>query len=221
MNILETLKTYLAHPYAQYVIIAVALIGGLIVACNGKKLLNFFKFLICAGAGFWAGLTYLAPVVLPYVVNYLGSAAQYGAYIVGGVVALVAALLCKLLYPLAFAGAIAYGAYTALLLPEVVALVMAKVPAAAVVLQNPTYVLVAVAVVFVLALILRGLIEMLGTAVAGGYAFAYGLEKLIVTILALAGQVYVSVFTPVTVLLVTGVIALIGFIKQVKNRHRF
>ena len=87
MNILDTLKTYLAHPYAQYVIIAVALIGGLIVACNGKKLLNFFKFLICAGAGFWAGLTYLAPVVLPYVVNYLGSAAQYGAYIVGGVVA--------------------------------------------------------------------------------------------------------------------------------------
>ena len=221
MNILETLKTYLAHPYAQYVIIAVALIGGLIVACNGKKLLNFFKFLICAGAGFWAGLTYLAPVVLPYVVNYLGSAAQYGAYIVGGVVALVAALLCKLLYPLAFAGAIAYGAYTALLLPEVVAVILAKVPAAAVVLQNPTYVLVAVAVVFVLALILRGLIEMLGTAVAGGYAFAYGLEKLIVTILALAGQVYVSVFTPVTVLLVTGVIALIGFIKQVKNRHRF
>jgi hypothetical protein len=62
---------------------------------------------------------------------------------------------------------------------------------------------------------------MLGTAVAGGYAFAYGLEQLILTVLALTGKVYVAVFTPVTVLLVTGVIALIGFVKQVKNRHRF
>ncbi len=221
MNILETLKGYLAHPYAQYVLIAVALIGGLIVACNGKKLLNFFKFLICAGAGFYAGLTYLAPVVLPYVEGYLGNYAVYGGYIVGAVVALVAALLCKILYPIAFAGALAFVGYKALLLPQVAQLLTAKVPQAAVLYQDATYVLVAVAVVFVLALILRGLIEMLGTAVAGGYAFAWGLEQLILTVLALTGKVYVSVFTPVTVLLVTGVIALIGFVKQVKNRHRF
>ena len=216
MNILETLKGYLAHPYAQYVLIAVALIGGLIVACNGKKLLNFFKFLICAGAGFYAGLTYLAPLVLPYVAGYLGGAAQYGGYIVGGVVALVAALLCKVLYPLAFAGALGYGAYLVLTLPAV-----AQLPQLAVLYTNPAYVIVAAVVVGVLALIFRGLIEMLGTAVVGGYAFTYGLEKLIVTVLALTGKVYVSVFTPVTVALVTGVIALIGFVKQVKNRHRF
>lgn len=217
MNIVDTLKTYVETlqtyvaqiPYAEFIVPVVVAVLAIIVANNGKKLINFFKFLICAAAGFAAGYV----VVYPYVAAYLTSV-PYAQLIVAAVLALVAALLCKILYPIAFAAAFGYVAYLAI--PTLVA----SVPAIAVVGQ---YQLVAAIVVAVLALILRGLIEMLGTAVLGGYGFYWALDSLLVAITAKfalgtgAGYELGTGAMAFVVLL----IALIGFIKQVKNRHRF
>ncbi len=209
-NILETLNTYVAKiPYAEFIVPVVVAVLALIVACNGKKLLNFFKFLICAGAGFVAGYV----VVYPYVASYLTSV-PYAQIIVGAVLALVAALLCKILYPIAFAVAFGYVAYLAI--PTLVA----SVPALAVVGQ---YKLVAAIVVAVVALLLRGLLEMLGTAAVGAYGFYWALDSLLIAITAKfalgeGAGLQLGVGSMALVLLLVG---LIGFIKQVKNRHRF
>ena len=196
-------------PYNEFVVPVVVAVLALIVACSGKKILNALKFLVCAGAAFVAGYQYLYPVVEKYLAQV---SIPEPRLILAGVLALVAAILCKILYPIAFAGACGYAAYALLPLAAV------KVPQLAVVTEH---ILIVAIVVGVIALIFRGLIEMLGTAVAGGYAFTLSLESLLLAILAVADKVYENAFTLVTVLLITAVIALIGFVKQVKNRHRF
>ena len=214
-------------PYNEFVVPVVLAVLGLIVACNGKKLLNALKFIVCAGAGLVAGymvatLETVAPVLastlapvtekVAPVLASTGLQLDATGVVVGAVLAVVAAILCKILYPIAFAGACGYAAYT------VLPIVAAKVPQLAVVTEN---ILIVAIVVGVVALIFRGLIEMLGTAAAGGYVFTTAVESLLLAILALTGKVYANAFTPITVLLITAVIALIGFVKQVKNRHRF
>ena len=163
MNILDKFNEYLAMiPFAEKIpysaiILPVVLAGVCIIfAFHGKRLLNLLKFLICAGAGYYVG----AHILYAYVGAYL---APYGitALIVGIVLAVILLLLSKFAYAIVFAAAFGYAAYK--LIPM---FVVAHVPA----LANPIYLIVAAAAVAVVALIFRGLLETVLTAVGGAAA---------------------------------------------------
>ncbi len=231
MNILETFNKYLAmipyadkipQPYTTLVLSVLVAVVCVIFAFHGKRLLNLLKFLVCAGAGYYVG----AHMLYGYIAAYV---APHGitALIVGIVLAVVLLLLSKFAYAIVFAGALGYAAY--LLIPMYV---VAKVPA----LANPVYLIVAAVAVAVVALIFRGLLETVLTAVGGAAGFTCGLYNAAVAVTGLLGlgangtglQLNNSMpvvgpltFEVVVILVVTIIIAFFGFIKQVKNRHRY
>lgn len=208
-------------PYSAIVLPLIIAVVGVIFAYNGKRLLNLLKFLVCAGAGYYVGANilygYIAAFVAPHGVTPL---------IVGIVLAVVLLLLSKFAYAIVFAAAFGYAAYT--LIPMYV---VASVPA----LANPIYLIVAAVAVGVVALIFRGLLETVLTAAFGGAGFALGLYTAIVRVTAMFGlgngvglrinytDAVLSTLTFETVVLVVVilVVAFFGFIKQVKNRHRY
>jgi hypothetical protein len=226
MNILEFFNGLLVKiPYAQMIpfsaivlplIIAVV---GVIFAYNGKRLLNLLKFLVCAGAGYYVGANilygYIAAFVAPHGVTPL---------IVGIVLAVILLLLSKFAYAIVFAAAFGYAAYT--LIPMYV---VASVPA----LANPIYHIIAAVAVGIVSLIFRGLLETVLTAVLGGASFVLGIYSAVVAVIAMLGLgngTGLDAVTPVlgtlsfeavVILVVTIIIAFFGFIKQVKNRHRY
>jgi hypothetical protein len=226
MNILEFFNGLLVKiPYAQMIpfsaivlplIIAVV---GVIFAYNGKRLLNLLKFLVCAGAGYYVGANilygYIAAFVAPHGVTPL---------IVGIVLAVILLLLSKFAYAIVFAAAFGYAAYT--IIPMYV---VASVPA----LANPIYHIIAAVAVGIVSLIFRGLLETVLTAVLGGASFVLGIYSAVVAVIAMLGLgngTGLDAVTPVlgtlsfeavVVLVVTIIIAFFGFIKQVKNRHRY
>ena len=208
-------------PYSAIVLPLIIAVVGVIFAYNGKRLLNLLKFLVCAGAGYYVG----AHILYGYIAAYV---APHGVtpLIVGIALAVVLLLLSKFAYAIVFAGAFGYAAY--LLIPMYV---VAKVPA----LANPIYLIVAAVAAGVVALIFRGLLETVLTAAFGGAGFALGLYTAIVNVTAMFGlgngvglrinytNPVLSTLTFETVVLVVVilVVAFFGFIKQVKNRHRY
>lgn len=229
MNILEFFNGLLAKiPYAQMIPYSAILLPLIVaVVCvifsfHGKRLLNLLKFLVCAGAGYYVGSTILY--------GYIGAfVASYGVtnIIVGIALAVVLLLISKFAYAIVFAGALGYAAY--LLIPMYV---VAKVPA----LANPIYLIVAAVAVGVVALIFRGLLETVITAVGGAAGFTCGLYTAAVAVTGLLGLgangtglrlnntmpvVGPLTFEVVVIVVVTLIVAFFGFIKQVKNRHRY
>lgn len=229
MNILDKFNEYLAMipfaekiPYSAIILPVVLAVVCIIFAFYGKRLLNLLKFLICAGAGYYVG----AHILYAYVGAYL---APYGitALIVGIVLAVILLLLSKFAYAIVFAAAFGYAAYK--LIPM---FVVAHVPA----LANPIYLIVAAAAVAVVALIFRGLLETVLTAVGGAAGFTLGIYSAVVAVTGLLGLganglglrlnnelavVGTLNFETVVILVVTIIIAFFGFIKQVKNRHMY
>ncbi len=226
MNILEFFNGLLVKipyaqmiPYSAIVLPLIIAVVGVIFAYNGKRLLNLLKFLVCAGAGYYVGANilygYIAPFVAPHGVTDL---------IVGIVLAVILLLLSKFAYAIVFAAAFGYAAYT--LIPMYV---VASVPA----LANPIYLIVAAVAVGIVSLIFRGLLETVLTAVLGGASFVLGIYSAVVAVIAMLGLgngTGLDAVTPVlgtlsfeavVILVVTIIIAFFGFIKQVKNRHRY
>ena len=209
-------------PYSAIVLPLIIAVVGVIFAYNGKRLLNLLKFLVCAGAGYYVGAHilygYIAAFVAPHGVTPL---------IVGIALAVVLLLLSKFAYAIVFAAAFGYVAYK-FIIPM---FVVAHVPA----LANPIYLIVAAVAVGVVALIFRDLLETVLTAAFGGAGFALGLYTVIVRVTAMFGlgngvglrinytNPVLSTLTFETVVLVVVilVVAFFGFIKQVKNRHRY
>ena len=190
----------------------------LVFALTGRKLLNVLKFLVCAGAGYYLG----AKLVFPLIAGFVGSMGVTDV-IVGVVLAVVCALLGKVAYAVVFAGI--FGFASLMLLPTYV-----------VALQNPVYSIAAAVAVTVLVLLFRGFVETLSTSVLGGLGFGTGLYTAIVAITALLGLgdhgtgikishdlLLVGSLSAETVVIlaVATIVALIGFVKQTKNRHRF
>jgi hypothetical protein len=226
MNILEFFNGLLVKipyaqtiPYSAIVLPLIIAVVGVIFAYNGKRLLNLLKFLVCAGAGYYVGANilygYIAAFVAPHGVTPL---------IVGIVLAVILLLLSKFAYAIVFAAAFGYAAYT--LIPMYV---VASVPA----LANPIYHIIAAVAVGIVSLIFRGLLETVLTAVLGGASFVLGIYSAIVAVIAMLGLgngAGLDAVTPVlgtlsfeavVILVVTIIIAFFGFIKQVKNRHRY
>ena len=226
MNILEFFNGLLVKipyaqmiPYSAIVLPLIIAVVGVIFAYNGKRLLNLLKFLVCAGAGYYVGANilygYIAAFVAPHGVTPL---------IVGIVLAVILLLLSKFAYAIVFAAAFGYAAYT--IIPMYV---VASVPA----LANPIYHIIAAVAVGIVSLIFRGLLETVLTAVLGGASFVLGIYSAVVAVIAMLGLgngTGLDAVTPVlgtlsfeavVILVVTIIIAFFGFIKQVKNRHRY
>ena len=217
-------------PFAAILVPAVVAIVSIIFANYGKRLLNILKFVVCAGAGYYLG----AVVLWKYVGAFLGG---YGIpnIALGVVLALIVAVIGKYAYALVFAGVLGYGAYAVLTNASVVGFAST--------ILNPTlvataskYALVVAVAVGVLALFFRSFLETLITALLGGAGFSVGLYTAIVAItdalnlgangtgIKLDGTT--DVLGPLSfeavVLVVVGLLVFLGgFLKQVKNRHRF
>ncbi len=186
-------------PYMAYILLAV----GLIVALFGKKLLPIAKFLGFFLIGFGAGVLYLSPVV--------DKVWAIPSWIVGLVIGVIAAVFCKIFYYLLVALVSGYAmysvCYTAGVLPAVTKFTEG----------NLLYSLIAAAVVILIVLLLLKWVEMLGTAFLGGYLFTVSLN----TAVNFMGLDFIQNFKTIVFWVIVGIVALVGFIVQVKTRKRY
>jgi hypothetical protein len=237
MNIIDFVNGLIAQipyvemiPYAAIVVPAVVAIISIVLAHFGKRLLNILKFAACAGAGYYLG----SVVLWTYVGEFLGA---YGIsnIVLGVVLAVIVALVGNFAYPFVFAGAVGYGVYLLLadyaiiLDPISCAIELDLLPLH----ENALWIAIGIGV---LALLFRGFFETVITAVGGGACFSVGIYTAIVALtdalnLGANGTgfkfdgntpVLATLTFEMVVLVVVGVLACLGgFVKQVKNRHRF
>ena len=200
-NVLDWVKGLL-NPVWAYRFYAFMLLA-VILAFFGKRMYGFLKFIAGFFAGFCVGVDVLAPMI-PFI-------NEAWAWIVGIIVGLVAALLIKFLYYVIVIVGVGYGAYwlaySAAFLPQVFNFTKG----------NWMYSLIVAAVALLLVLLLLKWIEMLGTAALGGYFFALSLAY----VYNLTTVPFMSTWGNIPHYIVMGVVALIGFIIQVKTRKRY
>ena len=185
---------------AGIIVTAVLLVLSLIQVFAGKKLLGFQKFVAFLTMGFVCGVVFLAPVVdgaLPDVIP---------AWATGLVVGVIAALLCKPLYFLTYVCAAAYSVYYICYAGMITEFTQ----------ENMIISLVAAVVAVVLVLVLRKWVEMLGTALLGAWCTYLCVDTLLGGFENMLGD-----STEIVMWIAIGVIALIGFIVQVKTRRRY
>ena len=187
-------------PFLPYIGIALALI----VAFAGKRLFSVLRFLAFFSFGFVLGVHFLTPLIsvpLPMIPTW----------VIGLVTGIVAAVLSKLLYFLAYIGVAFYAVYYICLNGTVI-------PAIAPFTQgNYIVAIVAGAVAVVVVLLLRKFIEMLGTAMLGGWGVAS-------VVLGIWNYTALPVFVGrewLGVLVATLIVALVGFVVQFKTRRRY
>lgn len=216
MNIIEAVDFLIGMipnvgviPYANILIPAVVAIVSIIFANYGKKLLNVLKFAVCAGACYYAG----AVIIWAHVAKFLEPHGVTNV-VAGIALAVVGALLSKFAYAIVFAGALGYIAY--LVAPMVVTV------------DSSITLIVIAAGVGVVALIFRGLLETILTSVGGGAGFSIGLYTAIVNLAGLSTKLNGTdpvlgplTFETVVLIVVAILVCLTGFIRQVKNRHRY
>ena len=181
-------------------ITGVLLALSLVMVFCGKRLLNFMKFVAFPVVGFCVGTAFLSPLVtevLPVI----------PWWVTGAVIAVFAFFLSKTLYFVLYVGSAGYAAYLfcikGYILPEMLS-------------ENTMIGLVAAAVAIVLALVLRNIIEMLGTSALGGF-----LSSLcVIEILAQLGVGLDDTVTNVIKLAMVVVFGVIGLVVQFKTRKR-
>lgn len=187
-------------PYIPFILLAVYLI----VTFAGQRLLGLMRFLACFVVGFGIGVLYLYPVVATMLPTL-------PVWASGVAVGLVCAVLSKLIYFLALIIVPAYSVYwvcfNGVILPELTAYTA----------SNYIFSLIVAAVAVVLVLVLRKLLERIGTAMLGGW----GIAVLVLqwydyrTLEFFVGQEWLAVLS------CTLIIALIGFIVQQAKRKRY
>ena len=177
---------------------AVLLVLSLLQLFVGKKLLGFQKFILFLFVGFTCGALYLAPVVEGFGLPVL---------VPGIVVGVIAALLCKPLYVISYiftaAASIFSLCYSGAILPDITEGNLIIGAAAAV-------------VAVVLALVLRKVIEFVGTSFLGALCAYLCIDTLIGGFDAMLGDAVAIVKW-----VIIGVLALVGLIVQVKTRRRY
>ena len=206
----ELVDGYLAM-LSPALLAGIYLVLSLIVAFAGKKLLGVMKFLGFFVVGYCLGVYYLMePIqsVLPDIPSWA----------IGVVVGAVAALLCALLYFLVYfvgsAFIIHVILFTGTLLPESIATTFTG---------NFAVSIAVAAGAAVVLLLLRKWVEMLGTAVLGAW-LAYGSINAILAATLGYGFDGIAEIAPYLTYVMWGIIAIIalpGFIIQVKTRRRY
>ena len=203
-GLLETADKAVTSVLPAVAIAGILLALSLVLALFGKKLLGLQKFFGCLIVGFACGVVYATPWVNGFF--------AVDAWIVGLVAGVVAALLGKLVYVLAYAAVPALATYTVLMggyyLPESVT---------AVTKGNLVVALVGAAVVVLVLFLLRKWVEMLGTAVLGGLSTYVCVNAVLA---ATMGQILDPNVPYIKLAIVAGV-ALVGFIVQVKTRKQY
>lgn len=176
----------------------------LIMAFFGKKLLPLAKFIFFFVLGFDLGVVYINPLIDKIV--------DIPSWVSGLILGILAAILYRLLYVLFFATAVFYSVFNVCYLGLGDALSGMGTMA-------PYIFMGVAAVAVILAFVLRKYVEMLATAALGGYVIADLLGKHVfgnyAAISFLAGNEWIAT------LVIAVVIALPGFIVQVKTRRRY
>lgn len=201
MGIWNAMLTATASITMVVPIIFIAL--GAIEWLFGKKLIPLQRFLLCAAVGYICGVLYISPLI-----NGIFS---LPSYISGAVVGLVAAVLCKFMYYVAYAGAAAYSVY--------IVSINGIIPFLSDFTEgNHMIALVAAAVAVIIAFILRKYIEMLGTAILGAFIISKAVNSNYFDYTALE---FFGDMGWIAELAVIGAVGLIGFIIQIKTRRRY
>ena len=169
----------------------------LLVALFGKKMMGFLKFVFFLTLGFFIGTHTLAGMIPPNI--------KFPAWIVGIVVALVAAVLSRFLYIILYSVAFGYSGY--LLIYNGFYLQ-----------SNPVYTsekalgcIIVALIILTLSLVFRKYIEMVGTAFLGAWLAVWLFVN------------YVFAFTlSVGIMMIpTAIFAILGVIVQFKTRRRY
>jgi hypothetical protein len=186
-------------PYMAYILLGL----GVIVALFGKKLLPIAKFLGCFVIGFAAGVLYLSPLVDKIWV--------IPSWIIGLIIGVIAAVFFKIIYVLLVAAFAGYGMYficfNAAVLPQVTVYTAG----------NWIYSLIAAAVAILIVFLLLKWIEMLGTAFLGAWLATVSLN----TAFKFMDLSFIQNFNVYVFWAIVAIIALIGFVIQVKTRRRY
>jgi len=182
-----------------WILPAILIALSLVQVFAGKKLLGIQKFVACFVVGYALGAVLLTPVIAELF--------AIADWIVGLVVGVIAALLCKPIYFLSYVVAAGYGVY-ALCMSDVLPEAIASFT------NNWIVALVAAVVAIVLVLILRKWIEMLGTAALGAWTLYLSVEALLLTFDLSFDSAY-ELWWKFGTLAVAGIL---GFIVQVKTR---
>lgn len=186
--------------FVPYVFLAVYLIE----CFFGKKLLGVHKFIACFIIGYGCGVTFLAPL--------LDKVVTIPAWVTGIVIAIVAAVFCKIIHVLALIVASGYGVY--ILAYSGTALTFVTQFTAG------SWIISAIAgvVAVVLVLSFRKFAEIVGTAFAG----AYFTVSAICDLTGFLTWSWVSETSGLIIFwIATGLIALLGFIVQWSTRRRY
>jgi hypothetical protein len=195
--IMDMIKSF--ATFIPYIMMAAMLL----MAFFGKKLLPVTKFVSFFAIGFGLGVYFIQPLVEDIV--------SIPAWISGLVVGILAAIICRFLYVIFFAVAVFYGVYTACYagLGETLANFA---------FDKALIFMAVAAVAVILAFILRRFVEMLYTSALGGYVLAGLIAANLYDYTTLS---FLSGIEWVGTLVVTVVIALLGFVVQVKTRKRY
>jgi len=182
----------------------ILIIAGFLVAFFGKKMGGLVKFLGFFFIGFVIGVQFLAPVIPPEV--------PIAPWIVGIVVAVVAAVMSKFLFVAVFSVLVLYSVYRVcyhgFFLDHQVEFSSGKALTA----------LAVAAIILILALILFKFVEMLMFSLFGAWMVTSGFALGIIDLGNVPNLGSNSWILEVSVI---GVIAILGFIVQVKTRRRY
>lgn len=179
---------------------AVLAVLSLIFALRGRKLMPHAKFIGFFFVGFIFGAAYVEPLL------FGASTAVILPPIVGGVIGFVAALLSKPLYLVLYIVSFAYSSYMIFmggqLLPESIV---------GFTRDNMIIALFAVCITVVLVFLLRKPIEIIGTAVLGGYLFSLCIDKILYAAFGIERIAAVSIILMV-------IVAVFGAYRQFKDK---
>lgn len=188
-------------PYVAFLFLAL----GVVNCFFGKKLLPVTKFFACLWLGFMYGIAFVAPLL--DIVTF-----QVPHWVMGAVVAVVAAVLCKAVYFAAYLVAFGYLGYYACYHAFGIEFLQPYLA------ENMLYALVAAIVCIVLAFIFRKYLEMLLTSFAGGFVAVVFFSKSVYDLTSLP---FAAGHAGLTLLGFTLLLTLLGMIVQVKTRKRY
>ncbi len=202
MNIWAALMKFLDPIYGAvpYIIIILCLV----MAFFGKKLMPVLKFIGCFFVGFVCGVYFIGPTLMSII--------NVPPWVCGLVLAIIAAVLYRFIYYVAYAVA---GTYCVYMLCYMGFYMREGVEHTA----SKSMVCLGIAIgVTVLAFIFRKYVEMAGTALLGGYLISYTIRCMIYDYKALEWLQDIPWVGAAVITLIIGVPA---FIFQYKTRQRY
>lgn len=189
---------------ARGIIMTMFVIFGVVVAMFGKKMIGSLKFLFFFVVGFALGTHLLAPLI--------PSEVTIAAWLIGLIIGVVAGVLYRFLYIMLYSVTVGYGAYIIFYNAFYLS-------------NSPTYsagkaltCLFFAAVVLVLAIIFRRFVEMVGTAVLGGWIASWIFAEQIYDFTAwglFGGVRWLAILIP------TLLIGALGAWIQIRTRKRY